>query len=237
MAPDSNTLDAGWSDDDPRGVRLLVGGVVAVCFHLALLGIRFERTRAGPGRAGTAIEVSLVAATSPPQEIPIAPPAPARPGPLPPVKTPPEKPVPRTRAPEPPVPEEIAAAPTAEPAASSPTPAPPSGATGAGATVERAARIPGSEGLISARPRYKTNPKPRYPPIARRRRQEGVVVLSVSVNASGEPVEVEIETSSGASSLDEAAVEAVRQWRFEPGLREGEAVSSRVEVPIRFELE
>jgi protein TonB len=73
--------------------------------------------------------------------------------------------------------------------------------------------------------------------MARRRRQEGVVLLSVSVSVSGEPVAIEIQTSSGVSSLDEAAVEAVRRWEFEPGVLDGKAVPSLVEVPIRFELD
>lgn len=245
MAPESTALDAAWGGDDSRGGRLLIGGVVAVCLHVVLLGIPLQGARPGPGRPGTAIEVSLVAAASPPPERPIAPAAPVLPAAPPRVKPPPEKPVPRTKAAEPRLREEIAPEPTAErsptepvePAVTLPSTAPLSGATGAGAPVEHAPGTAGSESLINARPRYKTNPKPRYPPIARRRRQEGVVLLAVSVDASGNPVTIEIQTSSGVSSLDEAAVDAVRHWEFEPGVLEGRAVPSRVEVPIRFELE
>ena len=90
---------------------------------------------------------------------------------------------------------------------------------------------------ISARPRYKINPEPPYPVVARRRRQEGVVLLSVRVDAAGRPEAVTIQASSGFSALDEAAVAAVENWEFEPGRLGGEPVASQVEVPIRFELD
>jgi protein TonB len=89
----------------------------------------------------------------------------------------------------------------------------------------------------SARPRYKTNPEPPYPVLARRRRQEGVVLLAVRVDAAGRPETVEIQTSSGFAALDEAAVAAVKTWEFEPGRLGGAPVPSQVEVPIRFQLE
>jgi protein TonB len=87
-----------------------------------------------------------------------------------------------------------------------------------------------------ARPRYKRNPEPAYPALARRRRQEGVVLLAVLVDAAGRPESVEVQTSSGFDSLDAAAVAAVKDWEFEPGRRDGEPVASRVEVPIQFQL-
>jgi len=90
---------------------------------------------------------------------------------------------------------------------------------------------------ISAQPRYRTNPEPPYPVVARRRRQQGVVLLSVRVDVAGRPETVAIQSSSGFAALDEAAVAAVKNWEFEPGRLAGEPVPSQVEVPIRFELD
>jgi protein TonB len=95
---------------------------------------------------------------------------------------------------------------------------------------------PGAREAISARPRYRRNPEPPYPAIARRRRQQGLVLLAVEVDASGSPTAVEVQASSGFAALDAAAVAAVKEWEFEPGRLDGAPVASRVEVPIRFEL-
>jgi periplasmic protein TonB len=48
---------------------------------------------------------------------------------------------------------------------------------------------------------------------------------------------VSIETSSGSTSLDEAALEAVRKWHFVPARRGAQAVEAWHLVPIVFKLE
>jgi len=83
---------------------------------------------------------------------------------------------------------------------------------------------------------YLRAPKPAYPKAARKRREQGLVTISVSIDAHGYPVNCRVIGSSGFPSLDSAAVEAVRQWVFQPALAGKRAVSSEVEVPIRFEL-
>ncbi|MEO7677223.1 MAG: energy transducer TonB [Verrucomicrobiota bacterium] len=93
-----------------------------------------------------------------------------------------------------------------------------------------------SSRITSAQPRYRENPEPPYPLQAKRRHQEGSVLLLVSVNETGAPTKVEVKQSSGFSLLDEAAVQAVRRWKFEPGKRDERAVGSEVEVPLRFKL-
>jgi protein TonB len=62
------------------------------------------------------------------------------------------------------------------------------------------------------------------------------VVLFVEVLADGRVGQVSIKRSAGHETLDRAALEAVRTWRFEPGRREGRAVTMSVEVPVRFVL-
>ncbi len=90
---------------------------------------------------------------------------------------------------------------------------------------------------ISASPDYLRNPPPRYPEFARQAHQEGIVTLRVVVSEEGEPLSVIIKTSSGFQSLDNAALEAVRNWRFKPGTLAGVPVKSIVEVPVRFSLQ
>ena len=62
-------------------------------------------------------------------------------------------------------------------------------------------------------------------------------MLDVLVSAEGRAQTVKLHTSCGYPRLDMAAIEAVRNWRFEPA-REGErAIASPVLIPIEFTLE
>ena len=83
---------------------------------------------------------------------------------------------------------------------------------------------------------YLNNPRPAYPPIARKLGLEGVVLLRVDVSARGTPEKIVIAQTSGASLLDEAAMKAVQGWTFVPARRGDAAIAHPVEVPIRFQL-
>lgn len=83
---------------------------------------------------------------------------------------------------------------------------------------------------------YLRNPPPAYPPMSRRRGEQGEVLLLVSVSVEGRPEHVEIRRSSGHQRLDEAALRAVRQWRFVPARRGDRPVAANVVVPIEFRL-
>jgi TonB family protein len=78
------------------------------------------------------------------------------------------------------------------------------------------------------------NDPPEYPRLARLRGYQGLVILSVEVLADGRVGEVGVIRSSGHEILDSAALNAVREWRFDPGRRGGQAVTMSVDVPIRF---
>jgi protein TonB len=78
------------------------------------------------------------------------------------------------------------------------------------------------------------NPSPRYPAEARRKRQEGVVRLRVVITLEGRVKEISVARSSGFESLDEAALETVRKWRFRPGQQGGKPVEAVGVVPIAF---
>ena len=84
---------------------------------------------------------------------------------------------------------------------------------------------------------YLDNPAPAYPPLARRMREEGRVILRVLVSVRGTADEVQVRTPSGSTRLDEAARETVRGWRFVPAKRGAEPVAAWVLIPISFRLE
>ena len=74
-----------------------------------------------------------------------------------------------------------------------------------------------------------------YPEIARQAGLEGLVVIQIVVTPEGRPAMPEVARSSG-QVLDEAAVKAVMQLTFQPGMQRGRAVSVRMSIPIRFRL-
>ncbi|MEA3470361.1 MAG: energy transducer TonB [Thermodesulfobacteriota bacterium] len=94
--------------------------------------------------------------------------------------------------------------------------------------------IPEKGEIVSAFPRYRENPRPLYPPIARRRGYEGTTLLSLYVLEDGTVGEAVVKKTSGHSILDRAAVRAVKKWLFEPASRMGKAIPVWVDVPIRF---
>ncbi len=83
---------------------------------------------------------------------------------------------------------------------------------------------------------YLNNPAPAYPPLSRRFREEGKVMLRVRVSAEGQPLAVELAQSSGHPRLDEAARKTVLGWRFVPARRGEQQVAAWVRVPIVFQL-
>ena len=83
---------------------------------------------------------------------------------------------------------------------------------------------------------YLRNPAPPYPAFARRRHEEGRVLLRVTVSPDGSPARVQLQTSSGHESLDNAALTTVATWRFIPARQGDTAITSEVVVPITFAL-
>ncbi|MBI2295105.1 MAG: energy transducer TonB [Betaproteobacteria bacterium] len=84
---------------------------------------------------------------------------------------------------------------------------------------------------------YLRNPPPHYPLAARRAGEQGTVTLKVLVTREGLPARVNVEKGSGSRHLDNAALEAVKTWRFVPARQGAEPVESWVLVPIVFRLE
>ena len=81
-----------------------------------------------------------------------------------------------------------------------------------------------------------TNAPPSYPVEALISKLEGRVVLLVRVQSNGLVSQVRMGQSSGHSPLDQAALIAVQQWKFEPARRGGIAVEHEVLVPVSFSI-
>lgn len=84
---------------------------------------------------------------------------------------------------------------------------------------------------------YLSNPPPEYPEIARELGQEGTVLLQVKVSASGLVLQVSVHRSSGHNTLDTAAINAVRRWKFVPANVGNVALEDDVIIPVSFSLE
>ena len=75
---------------------------------------------------------------------------------------------------------------------------------------------------------------PTYPDAARKRGVEGWVELAFTVQTNGTVDQVEVRNASPADVFDDAAIRAVRQWRFEPVEKNGERVEQRAMVRLKF---
>ena len=64
---------------------------------------------------------------------------------------------------------------------------------------------------------------------------QGDVLLWVVVGADGIPRDVRVRRSLGMG-LDEKAIAAVRTWRFEPAMKDGQAVPVQVSIEVNFRL-
>lgn len=78
---------------------------------------------------------------------------------------------------------------------------------------------------------------PRYPIESRRKREQGTVVLALTVGTDGTVEAISIARSSGFSRLDDAARDAVRKWRWRPLMQQGQAVRVKGVVEIPFILQ
>lgn len=103
-------------------------------------------------------------------------------------------------------------------------------------TLTPTAGAQSAEPHVGARPDYAYNPPPDYPLAMREQGMGGVVWLRVWVDGEGRPGEIRLARGSGYRLLDDAAMRAVRHWRFVPARIGDQATASWVEFPIRFAL-
>jgi TonB family protein len=84
-------------------------------------------------------------------------------------------------------------------------------------------------------PRATYQPDPEFSEQARKMGYEGTCLLWLVVDADGMPQEIKVARPVGMG-LDAKAIEAVRQWRFSPALKDGNPVAVQINVEVSFRL-
>lgn len=117
---------------------------------------------------------------------------------------------------------------------------------GSGADLDKAAGLAGpgkdagalvmSEGAVDVPLRAVERAQPAYPPRARADGVEGAVTLSLLVSAAGTVERARVVSSEPAGVFDQAALDAVRGWRFEPASYSGKPVKVWARQVVRFSL-
>ncbi|MEM9408399.1 MAG: energy transducer TonB [Acidobacteriota bacterium] len=211
--------------DDRRQFRIAL--TFAAFFHLGLLLLQQPEALAvaddeEPTRRIHVMETVRFQPRAPEPPTPQDPPPPkpkARKIPMP--DPTPEEPEPIV-APEPepiPVPE-VALVPIAPPAPP-PAPSEPEGPLQMNADIEKPVRLRAVQ--------------PRYTEIARRTRTRGTVILQTVIDVHGDVTDVEVLRGL-PMGLTEAAVSAVKEWKFEPARLDGRPVAVYFTLTVRFEL-
>jgi periplasmic protein TonB len=88
-------------------------------------------------------------------------------------------------------------------------------------------------GVSAPRVIYQTDPE--FSEEARKAKYQGTCVLGLVVDASGRPTNIRVISALGMG-LDEKAIESVRNWKFEPGLKDGHPVAVEIAVEVDFHL-
>lgn len=87
---------------------------------------------------------------------------------------------------------------------------------------------------LDQKPRVVYQPAPIYPPELARKSMQGTVYVLFIVDKTGRTRELKVQKSTHPA-FNEPALRAVKQWKFEPGKRKGQAVQFRMRVPITFQ--
>jgi periplasmic protein TonB len=88
-------------------------------------------------------------------------------------------------------------------------------------------------GVSAPRPIY--DPDPDYSEEARKAHWQGTVLLTVVVGPDGKVHDAHVARTLGLG-LDEKAIEAVKQWKFDPARRNGQAVAVQVNIEVNFHM-
>jgi len=84
-------------------------------------------------------------------------------------------------------------------------------------------------------PKVIYQPDPEYSEEARKAKYQGTCVLWLVVGPDGKPREIRVQRTLGLG-LDEKAIEAVKQWRFEPAMKDNKPVAVQINVEVSFRL-
>jgi protein TonB len=88
---------------------------------------------------------------------------------------------------------------------------------------------------LEKRPEAVSQVSPAYPAELRKARIEGVVTLIFVLDETGRVEEPRVETSS-RPEFEKPALDAIRKWRFSPGMKEGQPVRTYIRLPMRFRV-
>ena len=77
--------------------------------------------------------------------------------------------------------------------------------------------------------------EPEYTEEARKAQYQGTVLLYVEIDPNGKATNIKVQRSLGLG-LDEKAVEAVKQWKFKPGQKDGRPVTVQATIEMNFRL-
>jgi TonB family protein len=91
----------------------------------------------------------------------------------------------------------------------------------------------GAGGVTSPVLRWKKEPE--YSEEARKAKHQGTVLLYVEIDPSGRATNIRVQRSLGLG-LDEKAIEAVKQWKFKPGYKDGKPVLVAATIEVNFRL-
>ncbi len=88
---------------------------------------------------------------------------------------------------------------------------------------------------LERRPEVISQVPPAYPAELRKARIEGMVTIVLLLDDEGRVQDPRVENSS-RPEFEKPALEAVRRWRFKPGMKEGKPVKTYLRIPIRFRI-
>lgn len=228
-APLAPRLPPARGDDlGPQGRRALIGGVVAAHLVGGWALLQIDVVRDAVREVAPVMMVDIIAPAEPPKPVPPPPPAPR----------------PRQLAPAPaPI---IAAAPTPTPAPPAfvtppPTPAPPQPVNVAPAppAPPAPAPTPMAQVIKQVAPsavRYLKEPVLNFPLMSKRAREQGTVVLRITVDVNGRLKDAWVQKSSGFERLDQQALQDMRSARFAPQMEDGKPVEWQTLAPLAYDL-
>ncbi|WPL81163.1 energy transducer TonB [Bordetella hinzii] len=256
------SLQYGWTTTPQASMGLRVGaGIAVLAVHAAVIGAIFlNHTEAPVMLEQEPVMVSVIEAPVPQvakAEPNPEPPVEETPPPEPVVEPPPPEPEPELKpepepepivekAPEPAPPPKPKPKPKPQPkpqpkteVQAEPKPqTPPAGATDGEQVTQAPKQGPAPEEpvFMSSVEYLGDRPAPKYPSDSIRRREQGRVIVLVTINPQGYVDKASIDTSSGFRRLDNSALEAVRKARFKPLTRNGVPQTAMARIPFDFGL-
>lgn len=127
--------------------------------------------------------------------------------------------------------------PVAKAAAAAPVQAPSKALSQKAASSSPAKTAEPTTQLPSADAAGLNNKAPVYPMLSRKRKEQGTVWLLLLVSKEGMVTELKLKKTSGFDRLDQAALQAVKKWKFQPARKQGQAIDYWYELPLKFSLQ